>query len=179
MEHKGFEIEILTEEAMKLLRVGVDELFATLGGQLLWRNLPSRTAGIIIYLSAVRSASEATLLFEQLPAGPNLPECVKGLNRIYDELREEGIRFFRENASDLQKAVCNEEMLRLSNDINRSTMEIIIMVVAATLRMPRELDPIAVTLANILIKIGLQNFCRDGTDPERWRLPPDKKTYIR
>ncbi len=178
MERKGFEIEILTEEAMKLLRVGVDELFATLGGQLLWRNLPSRTAGMITYLSAVRSASEATLLFEQLAGGPNLPECVKGLNKIYEELREEGIRFFRENAGDLQKAVCNDEMLRLSTEINRSTMQIVIMVVGATLRMPRELDPVAVTLANILVKIGLQNFCRDGGDANRWLLPTDKKTYI-
>jgi hypothetical protein len=83
MENKAFNIEVLTEEAMKLLHVGIDELYATLGGQLLWRNLPSRTAGIVTYLSALRSASEATLLFEQVPDGANIPECVTGLNKIY------------------------------------------------------------------------------------------------
>ena len=56
---KELNIEDLTNEAMKLLRMEIDELYATLGGQLLARNLPSRVAGIVSYLSAVRSASEA------------------------------------------------------------------------------------------------------------------------
>jgi hypothetical protein len=35
------------------------------------------------------------------------------------------------------------------------------MVVAAVLRLPRDLDTIAVTVTAILIKRGLRNFCRE------------------
>jgi hypothetical protein len=166
METKELNIEVLTDEAMKLLRVGIDELYATLGGQLLSRNLPSRTAGIVSYLSAVRSASEATLLFHELPSGLSFPEWANGFNKIYEELRKDGIRFLGETKSELQKAICNEEMLRLSGEITRSSMQIIILVVGATLRMPREFDPVAVTIANLLVKIGLQNFCRQSSEAE-------------
>ena len=67
---KELNIEDLTNEAMKLLRMEIDELYATLGGQLLARNLPSRVAGIVSYLSAVRSASEAKSFYEALPSVP-------------------------------------------------------------------------------------------------------------
>ena len=175
METKEINIEVLTDEAMKLLRVGIDELYATLGGQLLSRNLPSRTAGIITYLSAVRSASEATFLFHELPSGLGFSEWAKGFNTIYEELREDGIRFLREAKTDLQKAICNEEMLRLSGEISRSSMQIIILVVGATLRMPREFDPVAVTIANLLVKIGLQNFCRQSSEADTARPVIEKK----
>jgi hypothetical protein len=35
------------------------------------------------------------------------------------------------------------------------------MVVAAVLRLPRDLDTIAATVTAILIKRGLRNFCRE------------------
>ena len=158
---KALSLEVLTDEAMKLLQAEIDELYATLGGQLLGHNLPTRAAGIVSYLSAVRSASEAKGFYEALlPSMPALTEWEKGLTVIYEELKRDGLRFFSEVSEDLRAALCNEDILRLSDQVNRSTVQIFIMVVEATLRMPRELDPISVTVTVILLKTGLRNFCR-------------------
>jgi hypothetical protein len=151
---------------MKLLRMETDELYATLGGQLLARNLPTRVAGIVSYLSAVRSASEAKEFYEALPSGPSLTEWGSGLGVIYEELKRAGVRLLSEVKGDLRKAICNEDILRLSDQVNRSTMQILVMVVGATLRMPREFEPISVTVAAILLKVGLRNFCRQTDDAE-------------
>lgn len=158
---KDVEIERLAAEGMKLVQLDVDQLYATLGGQLLSRNLPTRVAGFIRYLSAVLSASEAKALYHRLPAEPSLTEWGRGLGIIYDELRQDGIDFIDEMRTDLRKSICNEDILRLSSQLNVSTLQIVILVVSATLRMPREFDPIAVTVAVILVKIGLQKFCSE------------------
>ena len=163
---KALSVEVLADEAMKLLRIEIDELYATLGGQLLAHNLPTRAAGIVSYMSAVRSAAEAKSFYEALPPAPALTEWGKGLGIIYEELKREGMSFLSEISKDLREALCNEDILHLSDQVTRSTVQIIIMVVEATLRMPREFEPISVTVAVILLKMGLRNFCRqtDGSE---------------
>jgi len=153
-------VEVLANEAIKLLRMEIDDLYATLGGQLLGQNLPTRVAGVVSYLSALRSASDAKSFYEALPPGPALTEWSSGLGVIYEELKKDGIRFMERVNEDLRKAVCNEDILHLSATVNRSTMQVVVMVVGATLRMPREFEPISVTVAAILFKLGLRNFCR-------------------
>ena len=154
-------IDVLTDEAVKLLRMEIDGLYVTLGGQLLGQNLPSRMAGIVSYLSAVRSASEAKSFYEALPSTPSLTEWSKGLAVIYEELRQDGIRYFSQIKQDLQNALCNDEIIRLSHSVTRSTMQMVVMIIAGVLRIPRELDPICVTIAAIIIKQGLEGFCRN------------------
>jgi len=165
-------IEVLTDEALKLLRLEVDDLHATLGGQLLARNLPTRVAGVVSYLSALRSASEAKSFYKALPSGPSLTEWASGLGVIYEELKRDGMRFMDQVQEDLRRAVCNEDILRLSGTVNRSTMQVVVMVVGATLRMPREFEPISVTVAAILFKLGLRNFCRQNETAHK-KPPPD------
>ena len=160
-------IEVLADEALKLLRLETDELYATLGGQLLAHNLPTRVAGIMSYLSAVRSASEAKSFYDALPSGPALTDWGGGLGIIYEELKQDGMSFFKDVKENLLKALCNEDILRLCDQINRSTMQVVIMVVGATLRMPREFEPISVTVATILLKQGLRNICRGAAGKER------------
>ena len=155
-------IELLTDEAMKLLRLEIGELYATLGGQLLVQNDPTRVAGIVSYLSAVRSASWAKTFYEKLPSGPALGEWGRGLGTIYEELKQNGMDYFGDVSGDARKALCNEDILRLPEPINRSTMEIIVTVVEAALRIPRETDALAATIASIIVKLGLRNFCRGG-----------------
>ncbi|MFQ5850745.1 MAG: hypothetical protein ACE5JU_09170 [Candidatus Binatia bacterium] len=157
---KEIEINVLTDEALKLLGMEIDELYATLGAQLLSQNLPTRTAGIVSYLSAARSASEAKTFYEALPSGPAMTEWGKGLGVIYEELKRDGIGLLNEVRDDLKKALFNEDVLRISDQINRSTVQVIVIIVGAALRMPREFDPISVTIAVILLKLGLRNFCR-------------------
>lgn len=153
-------IETLTDEGMKMLRLEIGDLYATLGGQLLTRSLPTRAAGIVSYMSAVRSAFEAKTLYEALPSGEALTDWGRGLEVIYEGLQQDGMRFFQEVNEDLRKALCNEDILHLTDVVNRSAMHIVVTVVAAALRLPREFDPIAVTVSTILFKLGLRNFCR-------------------
>ncbi len=150
----------LADEAMKLLRMEIGELYATLGGQLLAQNVPTRVAGIVSYLSALRSASEAKTFYQVLPSEPAPGEWGRGLGIIYEELKQDGIRLFAEVNEDLRKALCNEDILRLPEPVSRSTMQIVVMVVGAALRIPRELDPISATVSAIIVKLGLRNFCR-------------------
>ena len=46
------DVQALTEETVKLLRLSLDALYITLGGQLLGTAPPSKVAGIIRYLAA-------------------------------------------------------------------------------------------------------------------------------
>jgi hypothetical protein len=156
---KELSIDVLTDEAMKLLRMDVEDLYATLGGQLLAKELPSRVAGIVSYLSAVRSASEAKSFYEALLPDPNLTDWGGGLGVIYEQMKRDGMGFLQEVRGELRKVLCNEDILRLSDQVNRSTMQIIVIVVRATLGLPRDFDAIAVTVAAILLKMGLRDFC--------------------
>jgi len=152
-------IEELTDEAMKLLRMEIDPLYATLGAQLSGYNMPSRVAGMVSYLSAIQRASSAHLLYNALPPESAQVE-LRGLGAIYENLKAEGIVRFSEMREDLHKALCgNEEIMRLSEEANRSFVQILVTVVGATLRMPRRFDPVSVTIVALLIKIGLRNFC--------------------
>jgi hypothetical protein len=156
---KELDTEMLVSETDKLLRIGIDELYATLGAQLLVFTPPTRAAGIMSYLSAVRSASEATLFLEGLSAVPSLSEWGTGLGFIYETLKAQGQRYLTEKKEDLRKALCNQDILAWSGEVNRSTIQILITIVGATLRMPRELDSISATTLAIILKLGLRNFC--------------------
>lgn len=165
IEAKQYDFEFLADEAIKLLRMELGELYATLGVQLLAQHHPTRVAGIVSYLSALRSAAEARNLYQALPSGPSLNEWGKGLGIIYEELKQDGMRHFSDVSADIRKTICNDDILRMSDQVTRSTVQVVAMIVGANLRMPRELDPIAATLAAILFKIGLRNFCnQSGSD---------------
>jgi hypothetical protein len=152
-------LEDLTGEAIKLLSLELDQLYATLGAQLLGYSLPSRVAGMVSYLSAVQRAGNARVLFESLPVAPQT-EWGSGVGFIYDRLNSEGVERFAEMRADLENALCkNEEILRLSDEVNRSLIQILITVVGATLRMPKTLDPVSVTVVALLLKIGVRKFC--------------------
>jgi hypothetical protein len=139
------------------MRIG--ELYATLGAQLLVFKKPTSAAGIVNYLSALRNSSEASLLLEGLSAGPSLTEWATGLEYIHEMLESEGKRYLTAKREDLRKALCNQEILALSDEINCSTIQILMTVIAGTLRLPRELDSIPATTLAIVVKLGLRNFC--------------------
>jgi hypothetical protein len=151
--------ETLVSETTKLLPMRIDELYATLGAQLLVFTKPTSAAGIVSYLSAVRNSSEASLLLEGLSAGPSLTEWATGLEYIHEMLEGQGKRFLTEKREDLRKALCNQEILALSDEVNRSTIQILMTIIGATLRFPRELDSISATTLAIILKLGVENFC--------------------
>ena len=155
------DVEALTEETVKLLRMSLDALYTTLGGQLLGTAAPSRVGGIVSYLAAARFASDATALHGNLPAALSLHDLSNGLGLISEELMREGMRYVAEKTAELREALNNDDLLRLSDETSRSHIQVILMVVAAVLRLPRELDTIAVTVTAVLLKRGLRNFCRE------------------
>jgi len=158
-EPAKIDIEVLAGQGMKLLSLDLDALHATLGAQLLGQKLPARTAGVVSYLSAIRNASESKALYEELPPVSEFGQWGRGLSVIYDELKQDGIELLDSIGEDLRNALNNDDLLRLSDEVNRSTMQVVIIVVGACLRIPREYDPICATVAAIILKQGLRNFC--------------------
>jgi hypothetical protein len=157
---KELTIEELTTEAMRLLPLGVDELYMILGCQLLASEKPTRVAGIISYLSAAKKAMQAKNLYETLPSKPEASDWEAGLEQVCNELRQDGVRFIDAVKPDLQKGVCNEDIISLADDINASSMQILVMVVGAILKMPAQFEAISATLAALLCKSGLRVFCK-------------------
>ena len=154
------DVQVLTEETVKLLRMSITDLYTTLGGQLLGAAPPSKVAGIMSYLGAVRSASDAKALHSGLPVVA-LHDWGDGLAVICEELKQEGIRYLLETTDELREALNNEDLLQLSDETTPSHIQVILMVVAAVLRLPRVLDAIASTVTAILLKQGLRDFCRN------------------
>jgi hypothetical protein len=153
-------IEELTTEAMQLLPMGLEELYMILGAQLLVSAKPTRVAGIMTYLSAARKAKEAKELYATLPVTPTASDWSAGLDTIYNELIRDGIQFIDDVKQDLGRGVCNEDIFALSDKMDSSSMQIIVMVIGAVLKMPPQFENISAVLAAILYKLGLREFCR-------------------
>jgi hypothetical protein len=153
-------IEELTTEAMQLLPMGLEELYMILGAQLLVSAKPTRVAGIMTYLSAAKMAKEAKELYATLPVTPTPSDWSAGLDTIYNELIRDGIQFIDDVKADLRRGVCNEDIFALSDKIDSSSMQIVVMVIGAVLKMPPQFENISAVLAAILYKLGLREFCR-------------------
>ena len=153
-------IEELTTEAMQLLPMGLEELYMILGAQLLVSAKPTRVAGIMTYLSAARKAKEAKELYATLPVTPTSADWSAGLESIYNELIRDGIQFIEEVKQELHRGVCNEDIFALSDKIDSSSVQILVMVIGAVLKMPPQFENICAVLAAILYKVGVREFCR-------------------
>jgi hypothetical protein len=153
-------IEELTAEAMQLLPMGLEELYMILGSQLLVSAKPTRVAGIMTYLSAARKAKEAKELYATVPVTPTPADWSAGLESIYNELIRDGIEFVEEVKPELRRGVCNEDIFALSDKVDNSSMQIVVMVIGAVLKMPPQFENISAVLAAILYKVGLREFCR-------------------
>jgi len=157
---KELDIEILTNQAMKLLQLDINELYVTLGNQLLARDVPSRSAEIATHLAVVRDMSKSKNLYNVLPESAVI-EWGKRLGEIYHELRQDGINYLAEIKGSLRHALSNADILSLADQTNRSTLQIVVIIISGTLRMPLELEPTSVTIAAILFKLGLRDFCQE------------------
>jgi len=156
---KESSIEVLTQEAMKLLRTELDDLYVTLGILLLVRNLPSHTAGIVSDLFAFWSSSEPKSQFALPPSERLVAGYRNRTGEIYDQLGQDGRGYLAAVGDNLRKALSNQDILSLSDQVNVSILQIIVVIVSGTLRLPVELEPISVTVSAILVKLGLRNFC--------------------
>lgn len=152
-------IDTLAEEAMKLLPMGLDNLHVILGFQLLSAGPPSRVAGITSYLGAFRQATEAKRLYRPLALKPNMTEWREGVDLIYEELRQDGLRFLEAKKEELCKGLSNEEVIHLSERITIGGMQVLVLIVGALLKLPPQLEPICASVAAIVCKVGVKKFC--------------------
>ena len=91
---------------------------------------------------------------------PTPADWSAGLESIYNELIHDGVQYIEEVKQELRRGVCNEDIFALSEKIDTSGMQIVVMVIGAVLKMPPQFENISAVLAAILYKIGLREFCR-------------------
>ncbi len=151
-------IEELTAEAMQLLTVGLEELYVVLGCQLMGAARPARIAGWVSHQSAFKNFIESRQRYEPFTLGADLIEWGRSFNVMYEELKGDGIRFIAAAKEELTKGLCNKEILDLANEITSSTMQIIVLIVAAVLKLPRQIEAVSATVAAIVCKAGLREF---------------------
>jgi hypothetical protein len=160
MAVRELSVEELTTEAMKLLTIGVEELYVVLGCQLLGSSRPARVASVMSYLTALKKVVETQAMDESLSFGTSLTDWGKGFDVMYEELKQDGARFLDSVRNELRNGLCNEEILALADEITASSMQIIVLIVAAILRMPAQIESISATVAAIICKSGLKEFCK-------------------
>ena len=163
-QSKTIHLRDLTEEVIKLLQMRMDELYGTLGGQLLGTVRPTQAAGMVSFLFTAESASKAKVLLNALPSVAVSPEWNEGVQVICHEFTREGRNYIEEIRQELCLALNdnNEQIFQLSEQRDRSSIHAIIMVIAAILKLPRELEPLSATVTAILLKHGLRDFCTGG-----------------
>jgi hypothetical protein len=157
---KELTIEELTEEAMKLLVIGLEDLYVVLGCQLLASARPARVAGIMKYFSHLseRSGTQDTEGKAPLPLDAMIGSGE--FQTIYEELKQDGQRFFDEVRGDLRRGLCTEDILALADEIDSSSLQIIVLIVGAILKLPPQIESISATVAAIICKSSLRSFCR-------------------
>ena len=157
---KELTIEELTEEAMRLLPISLDELYVVLGCQLLASVRPARVAGIMRYFSDLRGRGNAQDAKEKAPLPLDTIIESRRFETIYEELKQESTRFLDDVREDLRRGLCTDDILTLADEIDSSSMQIIVLIVNAILKLPPQIESISATVAAILCKPGLRSFCR-------------------
>src|SRR5262245_29301231 len=160
-QSKTIHLRDLTDEVIKLLQMRMAELYGNLGGQLLETVLPTQAAVMVSFLFTAESASKAKVLLNTLPSVTVSPEWNEGVQVICHEFTREGRNYIEEIRQELCLALNdnNEQIFQLSEQRDRSSIHAIIMVIAAILKLPRELEPLSATVTAILLKQGLRDFC--------------------
>jgi hypothetical protein len=145
-------VEELTGEALRLMQIGLDNLYVVLGCQRMGSMRPSRIAAWVHYQAALKEILETQ---KQSPGS----ELQQGFLLVADELKREGIRFLESVSKELREVFDNDDLLRCTDEITPSTMQIIVVMTGAALRMPSQLEATSATVAAILCTLGLKKFC--------------------
>jgi hypothetical protein len=143
-------IDELTSEAMQLLEVGLDDLYVVLGCQLMLAGRPMQLASLISHQGTFKDIDL------QLGSEPSAPAALKQwgseLVTLLEELKSEGMRFVAGVAEELAKGVSGKELLELAHDITEASMQVIVMIVGAVLKLPKQIEAVSATVAAIVSK---------------------------
>jgi hypothetical protein len=156
---KESDIVGLAHEAGKLLNLDIDELYAVLGLQLLASASPTRGAGVLAQILALKTAS-ATRAMNPAPGSEFAEDAwVADLYAICSGLEGDGREFVEAAREEFRKGLCNETVLRLTEDVDEAKMQILIMIISAILKLPPAFESISATLAAMLCKSQLREIC--------------------
>ena len=148
-------IEDLTREALGLLSFDLEDLYAVLACQLLGAAPPARAAQMMI--SLVKLGTTPQLMDASTPVAC---ERNQGVEDIVRDLRRDGSRFIDEMREDFRRSLCTKEILDLTEDIDASRMQILILLISAIVKMPPQFESISATLAAMFCKSLLREMCQ-------------------
>jgi hypothetical protein len=151
-------IEQLTNEAMQLMTIDLDELYVVLGCQLIGAARPARVACLVGHQSALKHVIESRNGYGSLSSAADLTEWGREFHSIYDELKRDGVRFLSAVREELRAGLCIKEILELGNEITSAGMQIIVLIIAAILKLPRQIEAVSATVAAIICKSGVREF---------------------
>lgn len=156
---KELSIDELTTQAMQLLSIDLPELYAVLGFQLIGYSRPARVAGIISYHTTLQRIVDGQSLYNSLGVGYPMAELSKGIDVMYEELKQDGARFLETVREELQTVLRTPEILELADRATASRIQVMVLMIAGALRMPAQMESLAATIAAIIYKSGLKEFC--------------------
>lgn len=154
------DIEDLTQEAIKLLSFEIDVLYAVLGCQLLGSAPPTRGAGIITNVLDLRKARNSKKLNRSTSSEVNVYTWPHDDEELFSGLKGDGVRFVEAMKGEFRKGLCNENVFNLTDQVDESKMQILIMIISAILKIPPPFESISATLAAIFCKSRLKDICR-------------------
>jgi hypothetical protein len=137
----------------------MDDLYAVLGCQLLGSAPPARGAGIVASVMDLRKAREANRVNKTTPSRTNSAKWSRDADELYSGLKGDGVRFVDAMKEEFRKGLCNENVFNLTNEVDESKMQILIMIISAILKMPPQFEPISATLAAMFCKSMLRQIC--------------------
>jgi hypothetical protein len=158
---KDLSIEELTTQAMQLLSVNLTELYAVLGFQLIGYSRPARLAAIVSYHASLQHIVDAPDLVKSSAVANPIMDLSYGLNAVYEELKQDGVHFVDTVREELCRALWTPESLDLADRATASSVQIMVLMITGALRIPPQMESLAVTLAAIICKSGLKDFCND------------------
>ena len=153
-------IEELTREALGLLSFDLEDLYAVLGCQLLGAAPPTRAAQVMTSLANLATTSQPREWQEGNTSRSVAGEWCQGVEDLARDLRRDGGKFIDEMKEDFRRSLCTKEILDLTENINASRMQILILLISAIVKMPPQFESVSATLAAMFCKSLLREMCQ-------------------
>ena len=153
-------IEELTREALGLLSFDLEDLYAVLGCQLLGAAPPARAAQVMTALVKLATLPELRGSEAMNASTPIICEWSRGVEDIVRDLKRDGSSFIDGMKEDFRRSLCTREILDLTEGIDASRMQILILLISAVVKMPPQFESISATLAAMFCKSLLREMCQ-------------------
>jgi len=155
------------DQGVQMLGWDTTELLEVLGIQLLAADGPRAAGGLVQYLG-IPTLGRPERRADWLPSEALLPQSLAGLQLILEQSRARARIFMSTSTSIITRAVCTESgecQPSVAKTIDAGAeicLGTLVPLLARELGIPPALGSIVVTLTVLLLKTGLEDFCRHG-----------------